>query len=151
MRQLIFCRENFVALHVLRIRRIQLPLTLAPPPFPELMSMLVRFLFDLLMLIKTITLTIALLSASVESANSKSQTFDEYVNAIRKTVHAPIVEDSKNTGESSSSMLEVENLKKPLTVSQFSEWLHNLYYDEEKKRQSAIKYMLENQLGKPQE
>ena len=133
------------------IGRIQLPLTLVDPPFPEPTITLLRFLFDLSMLIKTITFTIALLSTSVESANSKSQTFDDYVNGIRKAVRAPVVGDAKKGGESSSSMLEVENLKKPLTVSQFSEWLHNLYYDEEKKRQSAIKYMLENQLGKPQE
>jgi hypothetical protein len=38
----------------------------------------------------------------------------------------------------------VEGFKKPLTVAEFSEWLHNLYYNEEKKRKAAIDAMLEN-------
>ena len=75
---------------------------------------------------------------------------DDYISAIRRDAVLPIYKPSAvSTVESTPSFVETETLKKPLTVSQFSEWLHNLYYDEEKKRQSAIKYMLENDFPKP--
>lgn len=38
----------------------------------------------------------------------------------------------------------VEGFKKPLSVAEFSEWLHNLYFNEEKKRKASIDAMLEN-------
>ena len=87
-------------------------------------------------------------AASGESLKTESKNLDDYIGAIRKAAKLPTLINKKN--DDSGSLVELENLKKPLTVSQFSEWLHNLYYDEEKKRQSAIKYMLENQFGKPQ-
>jgi len=95
------------------------------------------------MLIKNVSLCALALVASVESVKTSFQTFDDYVDAIRKAAHMPGF--GNDEAKIQPSLLEVENLKKPLTVSQFSEWLHNLYYDEEKKRKSAIKYMLENQ------
>ena len=103
------------------------------------------------MLFKNFALCAFALTASVESLKTNSQTFEDYVDSIRQSMRAPVTESKSGEVKPSSSMLEVENLKKPLTVSQFSEWLHNLYYNEEQKRKSAIKYMLENQFGKPQE
>lgn len=79
----------------------------------------------------------------------ESKSLEDYVNAIRKSA---VVEGFPSPVElkqhPKQAFVEMENLKKPLSVSQFSEWLHNLYYDEEKKRKSAIKYMLDNQFGK---
>ena len=84
-------------------------------------------------------------------SKQEARSLEDYINAIRKAAVLEGFEKRTNEKESPMSLVELENLKKPLSVSQFSEWLHNLYYDEEKKRKSAIKYMLDNQFGKPQD
>jgi hypothetical protein len=105
------------------------------------------------MLFKNILLLTALCAAPMESAKTNTKTFEDYIDAIRKASKMPagFGNNLKADEHGPSSLVEVENLKKPLTVSQFSEWLHNLYYDEEKKRKSAIKYVLEHQFGQPSE
>ena len=98
-------------------------------------------------MLRVAAICVASLVSSTESVRTEARTVDDYIGAIRKAAKIP---EFSNHQTDSESLVELENLKKPLTVSQFSEWLHNLYYDEEKKRQSAIKYMLENQFGKAQ-
>lgn len=101
--------------------------------------------------------TICAVLAAVTLTASDAKSVDDYIKAIRKHSQLPIAQAAPATvqipitslAETGSALVETEALKKPLTVSQFSEWLHNLYYDEEKKRKSAIKYMLESHGSKP--
>ena len=92
------------------------------------------------MLLKSIIAASALLISNVDG-----KSVEDYIKDIRKHSKMPITPAAPATVDIPvSSLVETDALKKPLTVSQFSEWLHNLYYDEEKKRKSAIKYMLES-------
>jgi hypothetical protein len=101
------------------------------------------------MFLLNLIISTAAVSSLANGLQREAKSLDDYVNAIRKSAvvegfPAPVALKP----HPKPALVEIENLKKPLSVSQFSEWLHNLYYDEEKKRKSAIKYMLDNQFGK---
>ncbi len=74
---------------------------------------------------------------------------DADIQALRGSGKLPIVTVGGPTlmgGLPSASLIQngVETFKKPLSVAEFSEWLHNLYFNEEKKRKATIDAMLEN-------
>lgn len=78
-------------------------------------------------------------------AKIQQQSFDDAIMNLRKSANlAPFVPQTSLTQNTQSSLIESESLKKPLTVAQFSEWLHNLYFNEKEKRDSAIKSLLAN-------
>lgn len=93
-------------------------------------------------------LLISALTLSCGAGNER--TIDEYIKSIKRNsvlhIYRPPAPEALI--ERPASLVETENLKKPLSVAQFSEWLHNLYYNEEQKRKSTIKYMLENLFDK---
>lgn len=99
------------------------------------------------MLMKSCFVYVAPLVVATEAVRVVPRTVDDYIDDIRRDSHVPIYHPPVITGREIpvASLVETENLKKPLSVAQFREWLHNLYYDEEKKRESTIKYMLENE------
>ena len=84
------------------------------------------------------------------SNDVSSRSIDDYIKSIKRNsvlhIYKPPAPEALL--EKPGSLVETEVLKKPLTVAQFSEWLHNLYYNEEQKRKSTIKYMLENGIDK---
>lgn len=94
-------------------------------------------------------LFIGALSASFAAAGN-DRTIDDFIKSIKRNsvlrVYRPPSPEALL--ERRGSLIETENFKKPLSVAQFSEWLHNLYYNEEQKRKSTIKYMLENLFDK---
>lgn len=89
---------------------------------------------------------LSILVFCVSLAAENDRTIDGYIKSIKTNsvlrVYRPPAPEALL--EKPGSLIETENLKKPLSVAQFSEWLHNLYYNEEQKRKSTIKYMLEN-------
>lgn len=73
------------------------------------------------------------------------QSFDDAIKALRGSSQlAMFVPSDQQAVGPESSLVETQVLKKPLSVAQFSEWLHNLYFNEQQKRDSAIKSLLDN-------
>ena len=101
-------------------------------------------------MLKQVVIAILGIAIAENSVGESHRSIDDYIKSIKRNsvlniYHPPSPETLL---ESPESLVETESLKKPLTVAQFSEWLHNLYYNEEQKRKSTIKYMLENALDK---
>lgn len=73
------------------------------------------------------------------------QSFDEAIKALRSSSKLSFIQPEASDSQTGvPSFVETESLKKPLSVAQFSEWLHNLYFNEKEKRDSAIKSLLAN-------
>jgi hypothetical protein len=77
-----------------------------------------------------------LLAMVALTEQSEKQTLSGSLDDLRHAGEIPIVRMKLN--KPVGALIETESEQKPLTVAQFSEWLHNLYYDEDKKRESAI-------------
>ena len=99
------------------------------------------------MLMKSCFVYVASFVVATEALRVVPRTVDDYIDDIRRDSHVPIYHPPVITGREipAASLVEVGNGKRPLSVAEFREWVRNLYYDEEKKRESTIKYMLENE------
>ncbi len=83
-----------------------------------------------------IPLCLALNSSSRESLN-------DALASLRGAGKLPIYVPSTAYEVAGGSLIQTGEPKKPLSVAEFTEWLHNLYYSEQQKRESAIKTLLD--------
>ena len=74
---------------------------------------------------------------------SSGESLKEAVAHLRSSAMIPADSSEVSSPASVGSLIEVHEPRKPLSVAEFTEWLHNLYYTEQQKRESAIKTLLE--------
>ena len=86
----------------------------------------------------------------VANAHSSQKSFDDAIQSLRGAGRVPIYPSSTDSLVAGGSLIETGKPHKPLTVAEFTEWLHNLYYTEEQKRESTIKSLLDTDQAGPQ-
>jgi hypothetical protein len=99
------------------------------------------------MFLPVITLTVF---CAPSIAHSTLKSFDDAIQALRGAGSTPIFPGSVQSSVAGGSLIESGKPHKPLSVAEFTEWLHNLYYTEEQKRESAIKSLLDTDQAGPQ-
>jgi len=84
------------------------------------------------------------LLTSVVTGNLSSKSFNDAIAALRGSGRVSFPSLTAESTIAGGSLIETGEPHKPLTVAEFSEWLHNLYYTEEQKRESAIKSLFDS-------
>jgi hypothetical protein len=86
---------------------------------------------------------ITALSFCLSFDGSSSKSLDDAISSLRGSGKASMIASASDLIVPGGSLIQTNGPKKPLSVAEFTEWLHNLYYTEEQKRQSAIKSLLD--------
>ena len=84
-----------------------------------------------------------LLSLVMTLRVSHAESFDDALASLRGSGKLPIFVPAAGSELAGGSFLQTGDSHKPLSVAEFTEWLHNLYYTEQQKRESAIKTLLD--------